>query len=107
MVLRRGPPPGTPTPTRAPALGGGAAGLPCLALRPRGGLVLVVAHGDVVGDRVPEYVGGRVLLADPAAGPTDDDGERALVVDLVRLRRQLELRERAGQAAGELREQDR
>ena len=70
-------------------------------------LVLVVAHGQVIGDGVAEHVTERVGLSDPAPWRADHHGELALVVDLGGLRRQLDRAVRPGQAVRELGEQHR
>ena len=79
--------------------------LPRLTLEPLDGAELVVAHADVVQDRVTGDVVFRVGLGDAAALLADDHGEFGFPVNGVRFLRQRQVIVRADQGFLVLREQ--
>ena len=80
---------------------------PRLARQPLVRLVLVVAHRDVVGDRVAGDRRQRLVAADAPHAAADHERQLGLVVDGLGLRRQHDRLARADQRVGELREQRR
>nr|WP_206686461.1 hypothetical protein [Kribbella qitaiheensis] len=84
----------------------GCGAIPCFALQPLVGLVLVVPHSDIVGDRVAQDVFEGGLGGDPTTRTADHNGELRFIVDLLGFSRDRDRAIGGDEAVGVLGEED-